>query len=166
VIVGEIVQQDDGTMEVPLPIETPKGNRELTAAEKQRSAMQLRMMGASYAAIAQQVGYADASGAHRAVKAGMANARQDGATDLRDMNLTRLETLLMLHWPKALKGDETAAIMCLQIMDRIERLGGLSGLPIASANDDDGEDGVLVVGGNSEDYINTLRKQLGTGGSA
>lgn len=152
VVFGEIVRNDDGTFQVSNPVN--QKTAELTTAERMRQAVQMRLMGASYSAIAAQLGYADASGAHKAVQAGHKEARQDGATDLRDTILARYESLMLVHWPNALKGDLQAFAACMSINAAIIGLTGISGLPLEEVEQVEG----LIIGGSSEDYINGLRK--------
>ena len=47
------------------------------------------------------------------------------ATQLRDMEVARLDRLLAAHWGKATKGDVNATRMVLTIMDRRAKLLGL-----------------------------------------
>jgi hypothetical protein len=71
VIHGDLVISDDGSVDVVSPVDPSK---QLSVKEKQRIAMNLKMMGASYQSIADNVGYADASGAYRAVQSVMREA--------------------------------------------------------------------------------------------
>jgi len=152
---GDIIEHPDGSVEVLAPVHT---KQELTSAEKQRMAMNLKLMGASYAAIAKQLGYASASGAHKAVRKGMRNALQDSATDLRDATYMQLQSMLMVWWPQAIKGDAQASAVVLQILDRVTRLYGLDGLPTGEEID---EKGVLTIGGTKDNYIEAMRNARG-----
>lgn len=151
VLHGEIIDVD-GDPTVPLPVTQKK---QVTAAERKRQAMQLRLMGASYQSIADQLGYADSSGAYQAVKSGMSAAMKDSAVDLRNATYIQLQTLFMVHWAKALKGDERAGVMCMQIQDRIRSLMGLDGLPVG---EEISVEGVLVVGGDKNEYLDAMQK--------
>jgi hypothetical protein len=152
VIHGDLVISDDGSVDVVSPVDPSK---QLSVKEKQRIAMNLKMMGASYQSIADNVGYADASGAYRAVQSGMKEALKDSAVDLRNMTYMQLQQLFMVWWPKALKGDAQATAICMQISDRITSLFGLSGMPVEEESTDQG---VLVVGGSGDQYADALRK--------
>ena len=69
-IYGEIV--NDGSDGSEIVINNPVAlSRTMSAAEKTRRAIALKLAGASYAQIAQQLGYSDASGARTAVQRGM-----------------------------------------------------------------------------------------------
>lgn len=152
VLHGDIMQAPDGTVEIVNPV--PIG-QQLTSMERQRMAMNLRMMGASYQGIADQLGYADASGAYRAVQAGSKAALIDTAMDLRNMTLLQLQQLFLVHWPKAIKGDQQALVNVLQIQDRIRTLMALDGMPMSEG---DSAVGVLVIGGDTDQYKEGLKK--------
>lgn len=150
--VGAIADDGSGNAVVPIPATV---KQQLSAAERKRQAVQLKLMGASYQAIADRLGYADASGAYRAVQSGMKEALLDSATDLRNATFMQLQTLFMVNWPKALKGDERATVLVLQVQDRIRSLMGLDGLPVGEEIQ---VEGVLVVGGDKDNYIEAMRK--------
>jgi len=139
IIHGDVIEHPDGSLDVVNPIAP---NKDLTAREKQRTAMNLKMMGASYQTIADQLGYASASGAHAAV-------------DLRNMTYMQLQQILMVWWPKAIKGDGQATAIVLQIMDRVRQLFALDGLPVG---EEILADGVLTISGDKDNYIEAMRK--------
>lgn len=75
---------------------------EVALAEKEAQAINLRRAGASYEDIARQLGYADPSGAYRAVQRVLRRTIQEPADDLRTLEGQRIERLLMAVWPLAL----------------------------------------------------------------
>jgi len=152
IIHGDVIEHPDGSLDVVNPIAP---NKDLTAREKQRTAMNLKMMGASYQTIADQLGYASASGAHAAVKTGSEAALRDSAVDLRNMTYMQLQQILMVWWPKAIKGDGQATAIVLQIMDRVRQLFALDGLPVG---EEILADGVLTISGDKDNYIEAMRK--------
>lgn len=152
VVHGDIMEKADGSIEVVNPVPP---SQTLSVKERQRMAMNLKMMGASYQAIADQLGYADASGAYQAVQAGSKAALKDSAIDLRNVTYLQLQNLLMVWWPRALKGDRDAGVMVLQIQDRVRQLFGLDGLPAAEEIQ---EEGVLVIGGTEDQYREGLKR--------
>ena len=101
---------------------TPEG---IAAAERAAAAMTLRRSGATYPEIARQLGYADPSGAYRAVQRGLTETLQEPADELRAVELDRLDRMQMAHWSRALAGDVKATQMVLRIMERRARLAGL-----------------------------------------
>lgn len=62
-------------------------------AERDAEACRLRSRGMSYPAIAKQLGYADPSGASKAVSRALRVTRQDAAEEVRTMELSRLDDL-------------------------------------------------------------------------
>lgn len=151
---GEIVVEDDGSYSVPKPYNDQK----LTTAERQRQAVQMRLAGASYRAIAQALGYADPSGALRAVRSGMKDLRQESAEDLRDVQLARLDSLLLVQWPDAVKKDSPrhteAVAITMQIMRDMRNLTGIDGMSLDEQIEVEG----IIIGGNRDQYIEGLKK--------
>ena len=96
------------------------------AADKERQALELRKAGASFQAIADKLGYADPSGAHRAVVRALASTIQQPADELRPLEAERLDRLLLAVWPDACNGDDRAINRALQIMGQRAKLLGLN----------------------------------------
>jgi hypothetical protein len=92
-----------------------------TPAERGAEALQLRMMGLTYAQIAETVGYADRAAAFNAVTDELNRQAVDGlesrATAAAVM-LTRLDRLLRGLWPDASAGDPFAVDRVLAIEKR------------------------------------------------
>ncbi len=99
--------------------------RRITAAEKRKKALQLRKGGASYDAIARQVGYANRGGAHRAVTQELRELPKDDAEDVLALEVERLDQLLMALWPAAMKGNVRSAETVIRLMERRAKLQGL-----------------------------------------
>lgn len=100
---------------------SPMGSRMTSRAEdRQQKALELRLAGASYDAIARALDYAGKSSAYKAVQTALANASEPS----RDVNesdsteLARLDAMLTGLWPKARKGDATAIGLVLRIGER------------------------------------------------
>lgn len=91
------------------------GQRRVIAAQRQARALQLRVMGVSLAAIAEEVGYADPSGARKAIMAGLKELLPDELRDdARRLELAKLDRLEQANWANALSGDEKAASVILR----------------------------------------------------
>lgn len=96
---------------------------------KQADAVKLKVAGATYEDIARALGYADASGARWAVKAGLAARLDDaGVDELRQVELERLERLQLSRWQKALdagldSSDDALALVLRIMKQRAELLG-------------------------------------------
>ncbi|MFC9965304.1 hypothetical protein ACFVH4_13790 [Nocardia ignorata] len=93
---------------------------------KHRKALELRLEGKTYAEIADELGYADESGAYRAVEAVLKRVESAGAAELRKVETLRLEALFRAWWPAALARDEKAAGVVLRCHDRLVKLHGLA----------------------------------------
>ena len=97
IIYGRII--NDGSDGSEIEIDNPVALRhKMSVGEKTRRAMALKLAGASYGAIAQQLGYNDASAARKAVQRGMKSSMQENAGELRRIHYGRLEHMLMLLW--------------------------------------------------------------------
>ena len=157
-IYGRIV--DDGSDGKEIVIENPVPlTVRMSSKEKQKRAMALKLAGASYAQIADNLGYADSSGAYKAVSRGMKNALQESAGDLRKIHYGRLEHMLMLVWPAVNQGDSRAVNSALQVMDRMERLYGLNQAQKVDITAGARET-IIVADGEKEAYIKALKEAI------
>lgn len=102
-----------------------QGARRINAMVKAAQALELRKAGASYRQIKETVGYRHTSSAQAAVKAALKYMLQEPTDEVRAMEASRLDSLLMAVWPAAIKGDMQAMDRVLKIMDRRARLLGL-----------------------------------------
>lgn len=99
--------------------------KRLEALERQRKALELRKFGVGFQAIADQLGYADASGAYRAVMAGLKKTLQEPADEVRKMELERLDVAMLAIQAQVRAGHLAAIDKWLKIMERRARLLGL-----------------------------------------
>jgi hypothetical protein len=88
----------------------------------------MALIGHTYQAIADELGYANRGTVHRLVKTALADHEMDSVDELRQLELDRLDRLQYAYWAKALEGDLDAAHIVLKILDR--RLKLLA-LPVA-----------------------------------
>ena len=93
--------------------------------DRHTRAAQLRMAGLSYAQIATQLGYANDSGAYDAVQSGFTKQFNEPTTDIRRLEIERLDVLLTGLWAQARRGDVTAIDRVLKVMERRSRYLGL-----------------------------------------
>ena len=86
--------------------------------ERHAKALEMRLAGATYDAIAKALGYAGTSGAFAAVQEGLAATQrpEDDATTLTE--LARLDAMLTGLWAKARRGEVTAVDRVLRIEER------------------------------------------------
>lgn len=99
--------------------------KRVTARLKGMKALEMRAGGATYQAIADQLGYADPSGAYGAVERALQATIQEPADKVRNLELRRLDGLWLRAWTRFAGGDMTAGPLCLKIMERRARLLGL-----------------------------------------
>ena len=152
---GEIV--DDGTLSGTVTVANPVAvKRGMSAAERTRRAMSLKLAGASYSQIAMNLGYHDASGARKAVQRGMKNALHETSSELKKIHYGRLEHMLMLLWPDVNTRDLSSMSAALAVMDRMERLYGLNAAEKIDVST--GQQTVILADGDKESYINALRE--------
>lgn len=112
-------------------------NRELkpdkiAAREKALQALSLRKYGASFRQIAETVGYADESGARKAVGALLKKVEYEGVDEVRALELERLDAMLLGNaqsktgiYHQAVNGNQGAIDRVLKIMERRAKLLGL-----------------------------------------
>lgn len=93
--------------------------------EKERQVLELRRAGASFEEIATRVGYRNRAAAHKAYRRAISRVLKEPAEDVRDLELDRLDRLLMGVWAKASRGELGAVDRALRIGERRARLLGL-----------------------------------------
>ncbi len=98
-----------------------------TAAAKLKAAkaLELRMEGKTFEAIAQEAGYNSKQAAYDAVKRSIDAITREPATDLLKLDLERLDAMWGIHYLNAQVGDVQALAACMKIMERRARLLGL-----------------------------------------
>jgi len=97
----------------------------LASHDRKLQALELRKAAATYQQIADQLGYRSASGAFNAVKAALKATLREPADELRELELARLDAMLLPLWRRVQSGDEKAVDRVLRIMERRARLLGL-----------------------------------------
>ena len=99
-------------------------NKALAQWRKVR-ALELAIDGASYAAIAVEVGYAHRGTAYKAVHKALAECITEGVDTLRRLELDRLDALQAALWHKVMAMDTAAVNTVLRIIEQRTRLLGL-----------------------------------------
>ena len=94
-------------------------------AEKAKMALSLRRAGASYEQIAKQLGYRDGAGAFKLIKNAIAAIPKEEVEAVRELELSRCDTMLMGIWGKAKEGDLDAIDRVLRIQKRRAEYLGL-----------------------------------------
>ena len=104
--------------------ESKTSQKRLEAANRQRQALELRARGVGFAKIADELGYRSASGAFRAVSAGLRKTLQEPASELRSLEVERLARLEIVLWAR-LPSNINAADKLLRVWERRAKLLGL-----------------------------------------
>lgn len=97
----------------------------LTAAERANEALRLRLLGNSFRQIAEQLGYANGGGAHKAVSKALKSVTRENATELREQELQRLDMSQRAIMGQVLRGNLGAIDRFLKIIDQRAKLTGL-----------------------------------------
>lgn len=120
---------------------------------RMRDALELRKAGVPYAVIAERLGWKSPQAAYKAVKKALDTQINEPVEELRQIEIERLNHLLMLTWARIQQGDLRSVDAAMRIMERISSLRGVDAARIAQRT----ERGVLVIDGDDEDdYIASL----------
>lgn len=93
--------------------------------DKEIRVLELRRVGLTWQRIAEEVGYADHTGAYAAYKRAIKRTMQQPADELREQEIDRLDRLQVAVWPSAMKGDTRAIMTIIRLMERRAKLLGL-----------------------------------------
>lgn len=107
----------------------------ITQAERRRQALELRKAGATYEQIAAELGIRSKRAAWGIVQTALAEITREPAQAVLDLELSRLDAMLLGLWPTARKGNHGAVDRVLRIMDRRARYLGLDATPDSSTLD-------------------------------
>ena len=113
-----------------------KAESRAPSTDKDSRVLELRRAGLTWQRIAEEVGYADHSGAHRAYQRAIRDNSQQGSDELLRQELDRLDRLQVAAWPQAMKGDAASMSMILKIIEqRVKLLGLTADIKVADAPD-------------------------------
>lgn len=107
------------------PGESSTSQRRLEAAERQRQALEYRKMGATYEQIAQAVGFRSPQAAFAAIKAALTKMLREPTEKVRELELARLDQMMMVPYQRAVAGDLNAIATVLALMNRRAALLGV-----------------------------------------
>lgn len=93
--------------------------------EREAEVLKLRRGGLTFDLIAQKLGFANASGAHKAYANACKRIIRADVEELRGTELDRLDVAQSALWNKVLGGEVSAVMALLKIMERRARLLGL-----------------------------------------
>lgn len=137
---------------------TSLSTRRVDVDERWKRALELKKQGHDYDYIAEECGYADADGAHKAVLRALRRWGTDAANDFRALELEKLDELWRIWYPIAKTGDAEATGICLQIIDKRAKLGGAY-QSRSEVTHKGGPNNVafIKIGGDRDDYIKGLQ---------
>lgn len=152
---------DDDELLPMYPANAPKSRTPtLMAKERRQRALSLKLNGASYEQIAEQLNYASANSAYQAIRTEILNTKQESAGELKAIQFERLNHMLLVLQPQVLSGDKGAIQTALSIMDRMNTLMGVTsgdGTAIASITNNT----VIMIEGDEDQYIERLKELSG-----
>ena len=102
--------------------------------DREMKVLELRRAGLTWQRIAEEVGYADHTGAYAAYKRAIKRTLQQPADELRQQELDRIDRLQLAAWPNAMKGDVKSILAIAKLMERRAKLTGLD-MPIKIQQD-------------------------------
>jgi hypothetical protein len=102
--------------------------------DREIKVLDLRRAGLTWQRIAEEVGYADHTGAYAAYKRAIKRTMQQPADELRTQELDRIDRLQLAIWQNAMKGDTRAILTIVRLMERRAKLTGLD-MPIKIEQD-------------------------------
>lgn len=97
----------------------------LSAAERSRRALQLRLMRQSYDQIAKALGYSHKSAARKAVEREIAKVPREAAKELRDQELETLDMAQRAIMPSIIAGHLGAIDRMVKLMEQRAKLTGI-----------------------------------------
>ena len=93
--------------------------------DREIKVLELRRAGLTWQKIADEVGYADPTGAYAAYKRAVKRVLKEPVEEVLEIELDRLDRLQVAVWPRAMKGDDRAINTILRLMERRAKLLGL-----------------------------------------
>lgn len=145
---------------------SPTTTRRTTATERRKKAVALRIAGATFEQIGDQLGVSTQA-AHKLVTTALEETRRitgEAAEQLRQTELTRLDALQTALWSDAVKGDVQAVDRILKIMLRRSQLLGLDA-PAKSNITVDWRAEAIRAGVDPDALVEAVRERLAAGTS-
>lgn len=119
----------------------------IEAKARAAKALELRMEGKTFDAIAEEAGYNSRQAAYDAVKRALTAIVREPAEELIRLDLERLDVLWGIQYLNAQSGDVQAMAACMKIMERRAKLLGLDAPEKKDVRAEvTNKDGVMVVG--------------------
>lgn len=134
--------------------------KRILAYERARRALELRKSGATFAQIAEVLSYKSPAGAKAAVDRAMKKNIQEQVLELKELQVERLNHMLLVLWPQVQAADTRAIETALKVMTRLDVLEGTETAKRVEVNVTR-EDSILVIEGSKDDFISQMRKLAG-----
>lgn len=103
--------------------------RDVSARQREAQVLRLRVQGWSFARIAEEVGYSDQGGAHKAWKRALARIPKDAADDAREHLRLQLEDMSAVLMAQLYKGNTRAGEALVKLQERYCRMLNLDIAP-------------------------------------
>jgi hypothetical protein len=129
---------------------------QIASHDRKLQALELRKAGATFQAIADKLGYRGPSGAHKAVVSALRATLREPAEELRELELMRLDAMLLGLWRRAQAGEEKAVDRVLRIAERRARLLGLDAPARSELSGPQGKPVSVDLSGLSEEELDLL----------
>ena len=114
------------TSESTAPMSTAKRTKiKAEVIQKERDCLLMRQQGFTFEEIAHKLAYKGESGAREAFRRALVRTLQEPASEVRELELSRLDALMTVAWDKAMSGDLKAIDRVLKIQDRRARYLGI-----------------------------------------
>lgn len=108
-----------------VPIRGKVKSNEIEARQRAVQALELRKTGIPFRVVAERLGYADESGARKAVASLLSREEYEAVDDYRLLELERLDKMFVKAYTMASKGHLQAIDRVMKIMDHRAKLLGL-----------------------------------------
>lgn len=140
------------------PKSTP---RRIKARLRQSQAFELKLAGASFQQIADQLGYSSKSGAERAYRTQLERLTIAPSEESKKLQLERLEHLFLAMYTQAKSGALGATDRCIRIIQEIAKLQGLYAPTMINVNwREEAERAGLSAGDLFEDLVGVIAEKM------
>lgn len=164
---GDPVKTPHGVVRTPARKLSPARTARLIAArERASNALELRKAGLTYAEIAKALGYADNSGAERAVKKAIDRLGLEAAKDVVLMDLARLDEFQKRCTASLREGDLSQIDRIMRIMTMRHNLLGITSDSYREAVAKQTgtaitNNGVMVIQGTETEFVRSMMEAVG-----
>ena len=114
------------------PVSGRHRDRVLASARKTR-AIELKLQGLTYQQVADELGSANKGTVFKLIKDAQASRLTEAVSELRQLELDRLDAVQQALWPLAMDGDVAAAEGVRQVIETRCRVLGLTGVRTSGA---------------------------------